>query len=143
MPTRARRRSRVGVSYLDLYQDVSAGDTLLLDDGLISLNVDAIEGTTIRTTVLIGGALSDRKGINRRAAAFRWRRWPRRTSTTFALAAKLDADFLAVSFVKWAADINRAAACCVRPAAMRRWSRRSSAPKRSSRWARSSRRATR
>jgi len=57
--------SRVGVSYLNLYKDVKAGDTLMLDDGLIALKVDAIDGTTIRTTVLVGGALSDRKGINR------------------------------------------------------------------------------
>src|SRR4029079_12533394 len=56
---------RVGVSYLNLYKDVKTGDTLLLDDGLIALKVDAIDGTTIRTTVLAGGALSDRKGINR------------------------------------------------------------------------------
>src|SRR5450432_2225879 len=48
--------TRIGVSYLNLYKDVKVGDTLLLDDGLIALKVDSIEGTTIRTTVEIGGA---------------------------------------------------------------------------------------
>ena len=57
--------TRIGVSYLGLNNDVKPGDTLLLDDGLIALKVDKIDGTTIHTTVAIGGALSDRKGINR------------------------------------------------------------------------------
>ena len=57
--------TRIGVSYLGLRNDVKAGDMLLLDDGLISLKVDKVEGTSIHTTVVAGGALSDRKGINR------------------------------------------------------------------------------
>ena len=45
--------ARIGVSYLNLYKDVKAGDTLLLDDGLIALRVERIEGTTIHTMVLV------------------------------------------------------------------------------------------
>jgi pyruvate kinase len=97
---------RVGVSYLDLYRDVKAGDTLLLDDGLISLNVDAIEGTTIRTTVLVGGALSDRKGINRLGGGLSLAALAEKDRQDIRLAARLDADFLAVSFAKSAADID-------------------------------------
>src|SRR5262245_2727805 len=41
--------TRIGVSYLGLHRDVKPGDTLLLDDGLIALKVEKIEGTTIRT----------------------------------------------------------------------------------------------
>ena len=41
------------------------GDTLLLDDGLLQLRVESIEGERIATTVLNDGALSDRKGLNR------------------------------------------------------------------------------
>ena len=57
--------TQVGVSYLGLVSDVKVGDTLLLDDGLISLQVTALDGDAIVTTVLAGGALSNRKGLNR------------------------------------------------------------------------------
>mgnify|MGYP001172732111 CR=1 FL=1 len=57
--------SGVGVSYLGLVDDVAKGDVLLLDDGMVSLRVEAVEGDTIRTTVLNDGFLSDRKGLNR------------------------------------------------------------------------------
>jgi pyruvate kinase len=97
---------RVGVSYLNLYRDVKAGDTLLLDDGLISLKVDAIEGTTIRTTVLAGGALSDRKGINRLGGGLSLAALAEKDKNDIRLAARLDADFLAISFAKSAADIE-------------------------------------
>jgi len=97
---------RVGVSYLNLYKDVKTGDTLLLDDGLIALKVDAIDGTTIRTTVLAGGALSDRKGINRLGGGLSLTALAEKDKLDIRLAAKLDADFLAISFAKSAADIN-------------------------------------
>ena len=54
----------VGVALETLHKDVKAGDTLLLNDGLISLQVDSVEGTRIHTTVVDGGILSDHKGIN-------------------------------------------------------------------------------
>jgi pyruvate kinase len=98
--------NRVGVSYLNLYKDVKPGDTLLLDDGLISLKVDRIDGSTIRTTVLIGGALSDRKGINRLGGGLSLAALAEKDRNDIRLAAKLDADFLAVSFAKSAADIE-------------------------------------
>ena len=56
---------QVGVSYLGLVNDVHAGDTLLLDDGLMAVEVLAIEGANIRTRVLTDGVLSNRKGLNR------------------------------------------------------------------------------
>jgi pyruvate kinase len=97
---------RVGVSYLGLYQDVKAGDTLLLDDGLIVLGVERIDGTTIRTTVTIGGALSDRKGINRLGGGLSLAALAEKDKLDIRLAAELGADFLAVSFAKSAADMT-------------------------------------
>ena len=98
--------TRVGVSYLDLCKDVKVGDTLLLDDGLISLTVDAIDDTTIRTTVLVGGALSDRKGINRLGGGLSLAALAEKDKQDIRLAAQLGADFLAVSFAKTAADMH-------------------------------------
>ena len=98
--------TRVGVSYLNLYKDVKAGDTLLLDDGLIALCVERIDGTTIQTTVTVGGALSDRKGINRLGGGLSLAALAEKDKQDIRLAAQLGVDFLAVSFAKSAADID-------------------------------------
>lgn len=55
----------VGLDYRELCSSVAAGDTLLLDDGRIRLRVDEVGPSAVDTTVLIGGKLSSRKGINR------------------------------------------------------------------------------
>jgi len=98
--------NRVGVSYLNLYKDVHPGDTLLLDDGLIALQVERIDGTTIHTRVQTGGALSDRKGINRLGGGLSLDALAEKDKQDIRLAAQLGVDFLAVSFAKSAADIN-------------------------------------
>jgi len=98
--------TRVGVSYLNLYKDVKPGDTLLLDDGLIALHVERIEGTTIHTQVTIGGALSDRKGINRLGGGLSLTALAEKDKQDIRLAAQLGVDFLAISFAKSAADID-------------------------------------
>ena len=54
----------VGLDYTSLPQEVLAGDVLLLNDGMIVITVDAIEGAKIHTTVKLGGELSNNKGIN-------------------------------------------------------------------------------
>src|SRR5512137_900009 len=48
---------RCGLDYKDLPKDVKAGDTLLLNDGLIVLDVERVAGTEIHTVVRIGGEL--------------------------------------------------------------------------------------
>ena len=55
----------VGIDYKELINDVAPGDILLLDDGRIILEVTSIESTKIITTVIVGGILSNNKGINR------------------------------------------------------------------------------
>jgi pyruvate kinase len=98
--------TRIGVSYLNLYNDVKPGDMLLLDDGLISMRVEKIEGTSIYTTVVAGGALSDRKGINRQGGGLSLAALAEKDKHDIKTAAQINADFLAVSFVKSAADIE-------------------------------------
>jgi pyruvate kinase len=60
----------VGLDYKDLPRDVKAGDSLLLNDGLIVLTVDAVKGEAVHTTVRLGGELSNNKGINKQTT---WR----------------------------------------------------------------------
>ena len=55
----------VGITYKTLPQDVDAGDVLLLDDGRLVLKVDRTTNTRIECTVVVGGELSNNKGINR------------------------------------------------------------------------------
>ncbi|HEV8520518.1 MAG TPA: pyruvate kinase, partial [Burkholderiales bacterium] len=57
---------RVGLDYKNLPQDVSPGDTLLLDDGRIVLGVIQVKGPRIDCVVEQGGVLSNNKGINRK-----------------------------------------------------------------------------
>ena len=56
--------SRVELPHPELFAAVSAGQSLLLDDGRIRLEVLASDAGTIRTRVINGGVLSDRKGVN-------------------------------------------------------------------------------
>ncbi|HET7592513.1 MAG TPA: pyruvate kinase [Rhodanobacteraceae bacterium] len=100
--------SRVGVSYAGLPDDVHEGDHLLLDDGLIELEVINVEGSQIRCRVVIGGKLSDRKGLNRRGGGLSLDALSDKDRADIELAAELKADFLAVSFVRSAADIHEA-----------------------------------
>ena len=54
----------VSVTYASLADDVSPGDAVALDDGLIRLRVETVEGDTVHTIVEDGGELSDSKGLN-------------------------------------------------------------------------------
>lgn len=98
----------VGVAYLGLPGDVAAGDVLLLDDGLVQLQVTAVDGTRIRTQVLNDALLSDRKGLNKLGGGLSLGAVTARDYELIALAAEIKADFIAVSFVRDAADIHEA-----------------------------------
>ena len=100
--------SRVGVSYLGLVDDLVAGDTVLLDDGLMAVLVDSIEGDLIKTTVLTDGFLSDRKGLNRLGGGLSLGALTDKDRADIRLAAKLEVEFLAVSFCRSGADMEEA-----------------------------------
>jgi pyruvate kinase len=100
----------VGVSYLGLPGDVRAGDTLLLDDGLVQLRVESVEDDRIITEVLNDGVLSDRKGLNRLGGGLSLGALTDRDRELIAIAAEIGVDFIAVSFCRNAADMNEARA---------------------------------
>jgi pyruvate kinase len=100
--------SRVGVSYHGLPQDVHGGDVLLLDDGLIALTVLEVAGSEVRCEVLIGGKLSNRKGLNRQGGGLSVTALSDKDKSDIKLAAEIGADFLAVSFVRSAEDMHQA-----------------------------------
>ncbi|HZX24101.1 MAG TPA: pyruvate kinase [Woeseiaceae bacterium] len=98
----------VGIAYEGLATDVEPGDMLLLSDGQIELEVTGIEGNRVHTRVVIGGVLSDHKGINLRGGGLSAPALTDKDREDILLAAELDFDYLAVSFVRTAADIEEA-----------------------------------
>jgi pyruvate kinase len=98
----------VGCAYLDLPRDVRAGDTLMLNDGAIALSVQNVEGTRVNCLVTQGGVLSGRKGINKLGGGLSAPALTEEDLRNIRLAAEWKADFLAVSFPRTAADIERA-----------------------------------
>jgi pyruvate kinase len=107
---RAGDASRVGLTYVELAQDVSPGDTLVLGDGQIELEVTAVVGRRVETRVVIGGDVSDHKGINRRGGGLSAKALTAKDREDLVLAAKLEVDYLAISFVRQAADVEEARA---------------------------------
>ena len=98
----------VSLDYPDLPRDVAAGDTLYLDDGLIKLQVVEVrDDTDIMCQVLTGGRLSSRKGIHAPRAILGMHVPTAKDRQDIVLAAELDMDFLAVSFVAEADDVRQ------------------------------------
>ncbi len=100
--------TQVGVSYLGLPGDVAPGDVLLLDDGLLQLQVESVDGARIACTVLNDGALSNRKGLNKQGGGLSLGALTEHDEALIKVAAQLEADFIAVSFCRNAADMDRA-----------------------------------
>ena len=100
--------TRVGLDYKELPQDVAAGAVLLLDDGLIRLNVESVDGPRITTRVVLGGMLSNNKGINRMGGGLTAPALTVKDMDDVKTAAELSADYLAVSFPKSKEDMYMA-----------------------------------
>ena len=105
---KAGTAERVGIAYKELPKDVSAGDTLLLADGQIVLDVVAVGATTVETRVRVGGPLSDRKGLNRQGGGISAPALSERDHEDIRFAAEEGIDYMAVSFAREAADIEQA-----------------------------------
>ncbi len=99
---------QVGVSYLGLPGDVARGDTLLLDDGVVQLQVTAVEGERIVTAVLNDCELSNRKGLNKLGGGLSLGALTGRDRELIAVAAQIGVDFIAVSFCRNAEDMHEA-----------------------------------
>jgi len=99
---------RVGLDYKELPQDVDAGSLLLLDDGKIVLEVTDVRGAEVHTLVRHGGVLSNNKGINRQGGGLTAPALTSKDMEDIRTAAKIQADYLAVSFPKTGADMYMA-----------------------------------
>ena len=91
--------------YHHLHQDIKAGERILLDDGNLEITVQAIEGTEIHCRVIHGGTLKDNKGMNLPDSSLTTPAFTEKDLRDAKLAVELEADFLALSFVRSADDV--------------------------------------
>ena len=101
-------QQRVGLDYRELIHDVVPGDVLLLNDGRMTMKVLQVGRSTIDCEVLIGGVLSNRKGINRQGGGLSAPALTTKDMEDIKTAVRLQVDFIAVSFPKNAADMYMA-----------------------------------
>jgi len=102
----------VGLDYKELPHDVKAGDVLLLNDGLIVLNVLAVRGAAVHTKVVVGGELSNNKGINKQGGGLSAPALTAKDMEDIKTAMALHADYVAVSFPQSATDMELARQLC-------------------------------
>ena len=98
----------VSLDYKELPRDVKPGDTLLLNDGLIVLTVNAVRGDQVHTLVKVGGVLSNNKGINKQGGGLTAPALTAKDMEDIRTAMRFFADFVAVSFPKSATDMEMA-----------------------------------
>lgn len=97
--------TKVGIDYKALITDSRPSDILLLDDGRVELEVVEAGSTTLVCKVLVGGPLSNNKGINRKGGGLSAAALTDKDREDIKTAAIMQADYLAVSFPRDAADM--------------------------------------
>ncbi|MEO8387376.1 pyruvate kinase [Polaromonas sp.] len=102
----------VGLDYKELPRDVKAGDTLLLNDGLIVMTVEKVKGEQVHAIVKIGGVLSNNKGINKQGGGLTAPALTAKDMEDIRTAMSFQADYVAVSFPQNASDMEMARQLC-------------------------------
>jgi pyruvate kinase len=97
----------VSTTYKNLPRDLHAGDRVLIDDGLIELKVEAVEGELIRCTVVYGGVIKDNKGINLPGVDVSAPAFTDKDREGVLLGIAEGVDYFALSFVRTVEDIAR------------------------------------
>ncbi|QCW50456.1 pyruvate kinase [Nocardioides dongxiaopingii] len=95
-----------GTSYQGLPGDVRTGDPILIDDGKVRLRVLQVDGTDVHTEVLVGGRVSNHKGINLPGVAVSVPAMSEKDIADLRFALSLSVDFIALSFVRDAKDVE-------------------------------------
>ena len=109
---------RVSTTYKDMPRDVRVGDTMLIDDGLMQLEVLEVEGEEIVARVLIGGPLSNNKGINLPGVRVSAPSLSDKDHADLIVGQRLGVDFLALSFVRSPEDVIQAREAIARARAL-------------------------
>ena len=99
---------RVGLTYKELVGDVEPGARLLLNDGLIVMDVDKVKGQEIHCTVVVGGVLSNNKGINRAGGGLSADALTDKDKEDIKTACAIGVDYIAISFPRDGKDMDYA-----------------------------------
>ncbi len=99
-------KTRVGVTYKNLAKDVKKGNLLLIDDGRIQLKVDNVVGSKIYCITVVGGTLSNNKGVNLLGGGLSAKALTEKDKADLQHAVMMGVDYIAVSFVRTAKDIK-------------------------------------
>lgn len=92
-------------AYSTLHEEVALGERVLLDDGQLELRVESVDGTEITCSVVRGGRLKDRKGMNLPDSVLRTPALTDKDREDAAFVVGLGVDFVALSFVRKAEDV--------------------------------------
>lgn len=93
------------ITYPDLYKDVEPGNSILVDDGLIELEVLEVIDEKIKCIVKNGGVIKDKKGINVPGVSVNLPAITQKDKEDILLGIKLDIDYIAASFIRKAKDV--------------------------------------
>mgnify|MGYP001625250838 FL=1 len=96
---------KVTITYKELYKDVCPGDSILIDDGLIGMEVRRIDGQDIICKVVNGGFISNHKGVNVPGVELKMPFVSEKDYSDILFAAEQGYDFVAASFTRTAEDI--------------------------------------
>lgn len=99
--------SKISITYPDLYQDVQAGTSILIDDGLIELRVEQTQEQDILCRVLNDGAVSNHKGINVPDVHLSIPYLSDKDKSDIQFGIEQGVDFIAASFVRTADDVQQ------------------------------------
>jgi pyruvate kinase len=110
MDDAAGDNNAVGIDYKQLTQDVTSGDTLLLDDGRIEMQVVEVSGSKIHCSVTNDGILSNNKGINRKGGGLSAEALTEKDKRDLIYALDKNVDYVAISYPRSVADIHAARA---------------------------------
>ncbi len=102
----AGTKEKVGTTYKGLPGDCKAGDTIMIDDGKVSVQVVQVKGSDVITKVIQPGMVSNNKGINLPGVAVSLPALSEKDIADLRWGLKAGADFIALSFVRNAADIK-------------------------------------
>lgn len=108
MDGEAGNAEHVGCDYKTLANDVVEGDRLLLDDGRVVLDVTGVNGHQVNTKVVVGGKLSNNKGINKQGGGLSAPALTEKDKTDLKTAVDIGVDYLAISFPRNAEDMFEA-----------------------------------
>lgn len=97
--------TQASISYKGIFQDVEAGGTVLIDDGLVEMKVEEVTPSELRCRVINSGVISDRKGVNIPGVHLSMPYLSEKDRADILFGVEHGFDFVAASFVRSAEDV--------------------------------------